>query len=99
MTRRTTHRTAPAGPIDLGRARRRRATETGPGDSLPQSLARLVDSVATRWRGHEPEIAILSATTLMLAVAALFAGADPLFTFMLAMVAAITIWSPWRQSE
>ena len=99
MTRRATHRTAATGPIDLARARRRRATQTGPGESMQQSLARLVDSVTARWRGHEPEIAILSATTLMLAVAALFAGADPLFTFMLAVAAAITIWSPWRQPE
>jgi hypothetical protein len=98
MNRRATPRTA-AGPIDMGRARRRRATETGPGEAMPRSLARLVDSVAARWRGHEPEIAILATVTLMLAVAAHFAGADLLFTFMLAMGAAITIWSPWRQSE
>jgi hypothetical protein len=99
MNRKATRRTTTVGPIDLARARRRRATETGLGEAMPRSLARLVDSVTARWRGHEPEIAILSATTLMLAVAAVFAGADLLFTFMLAMVAAITIWSPWRQSE
>ena len=98
MTRRAT-RTAAAGPIDLARARRRRATETGLGETLPRSLARLVDSVAARWRGHEPEIAILAAVTLMLAIASIFACADPLFTFMLAVGAAITIGSPWRQSE
>jgi hypothetical protein len=86
-------------PIDLARARTRRGTETSVGEAMRRSLARLVASVTARWQGHEPEIAILAAITLMLAVAAVFAGADLLFTLMLALVAAVTIWAPWRQPE
>jgi len=90
---------AKVGPIDLARARTRRATETQAGEAMRRSLARLVASVTARWQGHEPEIAILAAITLMLAVAAAFAGADLLFTLMVVLVAAVTIWSPWRQPE
>jgi len=86
-------------PIDLARARARRGTETPMGEAMRRSLARLVASVTARWQGHEPEIAILAAITLMLAVAAIFAGADLLFTLMVVLVAAVTIWSPWRQPE
>jgi hypothetical protein len=49
-----------------------------------------------RWRGHEPEIAIMGTATLILAIAAVFAGADILFTLLVTLVAAVTIWSPWR---
>jgi hypothetical protein len=86
-------------PIELARAKTRRAGETRAGEGMPRSLERLVALIAARWQGHEPEIAILAAVTLMLAVAAVFAGADLLFTIMVALVAAVTIWSPWRQPE
>lgn len=86
-------------PIELARAKTRRAGETRTGEAITRSLERLVASVAARWQGHEPEIAILAAVTAMLAVAAFFAGADLLFTLMVALVAAVTIWSPWRQPE
>jgi protease I len=49
-----------------------------------------------RWRGHEPEIAILAVTTLILTVVAILAGADLLFTLLAAATAAVIIWSPWR---
>jgi hypothetical protein len=35
----------------------------------------------------------------MLAVAAVFAGADLLLTFMVVLAAGVTIWSPWRQPD
>jgi hypothetical protein len=66
---------------------------------MRRSLARLVASVTARWQGREPEIAVLASTTLMLAVAAAFAGADLLFTLMVVLAAAVTIWSPWRQPD
>jgi len=99
MGQRAARGAARAGPIDLAGARARRATETRMGEGMTRSLARLVASVTARWQGHEPEIAILAAMTLMLAVAAVFAGADLLFTLMVALVAAVTIWSPWRQPQ
>ena len=87
-------------PVNLARARaRRQPAETQAGEAVLRSLARLVASVTARWHGHEAEIAILAATTLMLTLAAVFAGADPLFTLMVALAAAVTIWSPWRQPE
>lgn len=49
-----------------------------------------------RWRGHEPEIAILAVTTLILTVVAIAAGADLLFTLLAAATATVIIWSPWR---
>jgi hypothetical protein len=45
------------------------------------------------------QIVMLAAITLMLAVAAIFAGADRFFTLMLALAAALTICPPWRQPE
>jgi hypothetical protein len=99
MGQKATRGAASVGPIDLARAKARRATETRVGEAMPDSLARLVASVMARWQGHEPEIAILAATTLMLAIAAVFAGADLLFTLMVVLVAAVTVWSPWRQPE
>jgi protease I len=51
-----------------------------------------------RWRGHEPEIAILAATTLILTLVAILAGADLLFTLLAAATAAVIIWSPWRDA-
>jgi hypothetical protein len=99
MAKGKTARARPVAPIDLAAERERRAGETDVGEALRRSLARLVASVAARWRGHEPEIAILGATTLILAMAATFAGADLLFTSLMVAVAAIIIWSPWRQPD
>ena len=99
MARRATRRVAGPTPIDLAAERASRTTETPIGDAIRRSLARLAASVAARWRGHEPEIAILATTTLILALAAIFAGADLLFTLLVVLVAAATIWSPWRQQS
>lgn len=55
-------------------------------------------TTSARWRGHEPEIAILAATTLILTVVAIVAGADLLFTLLAAGTAAVIVWSPWRDA-
>jgi hypothetical protein len=99
MAKGKTARATTAEPIDLAAERERRAGDTEAGEAIRRSLARLVASVAARWRGHEPEIAILGATTLILAIAAVFAGADLLFTSLMVAVAAIIIWSPWRRPD
>jgi hypothetical protein len=99
MTKGAANKSTRATLIDLDEERASRTTETPVGEAVHRSLVRLVASVAARWRGHEPEIAILATTTLILAVAAAFAGADLLFTFLLAVFAAVTIWSPWRRPE
>ena len=99
MARRSARNTAAARPVDLAEQRASRAAEVQMGEAVRRSLARLVASVATRWRGHEPEIAVLATTTLILAVAAVFAGADRLFTVLAVLVVAVTIWSPWRQPK
>jgi len=96
MARKAARAVAPVKPIDLAEERASRAAETQLGEAIRRSVSRLVASVAARWRGHEPEIAILATTTLILAVAAIFAGADLLFTVLVVVVAAVTIWSPWR---
>lgn len=62
-----------------------------------RQLEDVIAAIFARWRGHEPEVAILSATTFILAVAAVFAGADLLFTILVVAVAAVTVWSPWRR--
>ncbi|MDI6858322.1 MAG: hypothetical protein QME71_08425 [Dehalococcoidia bacterium] len=62
-----------------------------------RQLEDVVAAVFARWRGHEPEVAILSATTFILAIAAIFAGADILFTLLVVAVAAVAVWSPWRR--
>lgn len=64
-----------------------------------RQLEHFVAATFARWRGHEPEVAILSATTFILAVAAVFAGADIVFTLLVVAVAAVTVWSPWRRSR
>jgi uncharacterized membrane protein len=38
----------------------------------------------------------MGTATLILAIAAVFAGADIVFTLLVTLVAAVTIWSPWR---
>lgn len=99
MPRRAARAVAPPKPIDLAEERARRAEDAQVGEAIRRSLTRLVASVAARWRGHEPEVAILATTTAVLALAAAFAGADLLFTLMLTLVAAVTIWSPWRERK
>lgn len=99
MSRKAAHKAAPPVPIDLAEERARRSEESPLAEDIGRWCRRLVASVAARWRGHESEIAILATTTLILAIAAAFAGADLLFTFMVAAAAGVTILSPWRRLE
>jgi hypothetical protein len=57
----------------------------------------LAASTAARWEGHVTEITILAACLGVLTALAFLAGADLLLTMLVAAVAAITIWSPWRR--
>lgn len=61
-------------------------------------LRRLIDETAARWPGRGPEVAVLAATTTLLAFLALSAGATALWTLLAAGVAALTIWAPWRRT-
>ncbi len=97
MGRRAARKAAAPEPIDLSQERASRAAEAQIGEAIRRSVARLVGTVAARWRGHEPEVAILATITLVLAVAGAFAGADLLFTLLVVLVALVTVWSPWRQ--
>jgi hypothetical protein len=57
----------------------------------------LAASTAARWEGHVTEITVLTACLALLTALAFLAGADLLLTILVAAVAAITIWSPWRR--
>ena len=96
MSSRTSRRVRTATPIRLADKRSSRTADAPPKTEKRNLLDEFVASVAARWRGHEPEIAIMGTATLILAIAAVFAGADILFTLLVTLVAAVTIWSPWR---
>jgi hypothetical protein len=57
----------------------------------------LAASTAARWEGHVTEITVLAACLGVLTALAFLAGADLLLTMLVAAVAVITIWSPWRR--
>lgn len=57
----------------------------------------LASSTAARWEGHVTEITVLTACLGVLTALAFLAGADLLLTMLVAAVAVITIWSPWRR--
>ncbi len=87
-------------PIRLADRRPIRIVDTPPTrETTRNSLEDFLAAVANRWQGHEAEIAILGTATLIIAIAAVAAGADVLFTILISLVAVITIWSPWHQSK
>jgi hypothetical protein len=96
MNSRTSRRVRAAAPVRLADKRSGRTVDAPPKTEERNLLEEFIASVAARWRGHEPEIAIMGTATLILAIAAVFAGADILFTLLVTLVAAVTIWSPWR---
>ena len=63
MGRRVVRRVDAATPIDLAEERAGRAAEVQVGEGIRRSLARRGASIAARWRGHEPEVAVLATTT------------------------------------
>ena len=96
MSSRTSRRVRATAPIRLADKRSGRTIDAPPRAEERKPLEEFIASVAARWRGHEPEIAIMGTATFILAIAAVFAGADTLFTLLVILVAAATIWSPWR---
>ena len=61
------------------------------------SIRHLVDQTKARWPNHVPEVTTLVATTAILTYLALSAGAEPIWTLIVAGAAAIAIWAPWRR--
>jgi hypothetical protein len=53
---------------------------------------------ALRWPGRATEVAVLGGTTAGLTLLAFNAGADPIWTLVIAGIAAVTIWAPWRKA-
>ncbi len=77
--------------------------EAPPASSSPMtsevvaSVRRLIDQVKARWPNHVPEVTTLVVTTAILTYLALSAGADPIWTIIVAGAATIAIWAPWRR--
>jgi hypothetical protein len=71
-------------------------------DGLPEIVlawvAREFDEVRHRWAGRLLEVGVLFASVTALALLALAAGANWLFALIVWIVAAIVVWSPWRES-
>ena len=61
-------------------------------------LRRLIDETAARWPGHAAEVAVLAATTALLTFLALSSGASLIWTLLVAGIAGLTIWAPWRHT-
>ena len=71
---------------------------TGPfANEVVASVRRLVDQTKARWPNHVPEVTTLVATTAILTYLALSAGAEPIWTLIVAGAAAVAIWAPWRR--
>ncbi|OGO51138.1 MAG: hypothetical protein A2148_07250 [Chloroflexi bacterium RBG_16_68_14] len=60
-------------------------------------LRRLVEQTQARCPEHVPEVTTLTVTTTLLTFLALSAGASPLWTVLIAAIAAAVIWAPWRR--
>ncbi len=67
------------------------------GEEVITSLRKIIDETRSRWPQHVREVTTLMVTTAVLTYLALSAGADPLWTILVAAVAAIAIWAPWRR--
>ena len=68
------------------------------GEDIIASLRRIIDQTQRRWPQHVREVTVLMVTTTLLTYLALSAGADLVWTSIVAAVAAITIWAPWRST-
>ena len=75
MNSKMSRRAGAAAPIRLVEKRSDQPVDAPPRREERNSLDKLVAFVAARWRGHEPEIAIMGTVTLILAIVAVFAGA------------------------
>ena len=98
MNSRAQRRARTVAPIRLADRKPIRIVDMPPAkEATRNSLEDFLAAVANRWQGHEAEVAILGTATLIIAIAAVAAGADVLFTILISLVAVVTIWSPWRQ--
>ncbi len=67
------------------------------GEEVIASLRKVIDETRSRWPQHIREVTTLMATTAVLTYLALSAGADPIWTTLVAAIAALAIWAPWRR--
>ena len=67
------------------------------GEEVITALRKIIDETHSRWPQHVREVTTLMVTTAILTYLALSAGADPTWTILIAAVAAVTIWAPWRK--
>ncbi len=68
------------------------------GEDIIASLRRILAQTQSRWPQHVREVTTLMITTTLLTYLALSAGADVIWTSLVAAIAAITIWAPWRST-
>ena len=67
------------------------------GEEVIASLRKVIDETRSRWPQHIREVTTLMVTTAVLTYLALSAGADPIWTTLVATAAALAIWAPWRR--
>ncbi len=68
------------------------------GEGIIASLRKIIEQTQSRWPQHVREVTTLMVTTALLTYLALSAGADVIWTSLVAAIAAITIWAPWRNT-
>ena len=61
------------------------------------SLRKVIEETRSRWPQHIREVTTLMVPTAILTYLALSSGADPIWTTLVAAVAAVAIWAPWRR--
>jgi hypothetical protein len=75
------------------------APEAPPGffEQAYRSVSQGVEHTLARWPEHVAEVSVLTGTTAMLTYLALSSGASPVFTLIVAGLAGMAIWAPWRR--
>lgn len=68
-------------------------------DRIAEWLKREATHVRARWRGRNPEVAIIALTALILVFIALAAGASVWLTLIAGGVLGVAVWAPWRRVE
>jgi DnaJ domain len=62
-----------------------------------KSIGQFIEHTIARWPEHVAEVSILTGTTAILTYLALSAGASALWTLLMAGLAGLVIWAPWRR--
>jgi hypothetical protein len=62
-----------------------------------KSVGQLIEHTMARWPEHVAEVSILTGTTAMLTYLALSSGASVFLTLIVATIAGLAIWAPWRR--